>query len=358
MPVDNWAQLSEKGGVAGAISWVPIKDVAAALQIAYTAREQAKQVIYEITGLSDIIRGATKASETATAQDIKRQFGSLRPKDRQRDIAVFATEILRIKAEMAMDLYSAATMKAMSGIMQTHDAQYADAAIMMMKKEPLRNYQIEVAADSLVSLDDEQQKQDVVEFLGAAGGFIQQAVQAVQTVPELGPLAMEMLMMGVRNFKAGRTVEAAFEQFQAQMAQRPPADPNAGQNAEIQARQQVEMAKLQQQAQADQMRLQADIEAERVKAQATMQIERERMQMQNQLEQQRAQMQAEVDRRRAEVDAQAKTITEQNRISFERWKAELDASVKIETANIQSKAKVQNAATETATSEIAREVRP
>ena len=122
-----------------------------------------------------------------------------------------------------------------------------------------------------------------MEFLGAAGGFIQQAVQAVQTVPELGPLAMEMLMMGVRNFKAGRTVEAAFEQFQAQMAQRPPADPNAGQNAEIQARQQVEMAKLQQQAQADQMRLQADIEAERVKAQATMQIERERMQMQNQL---------------------------------------------------------------------------
>ena len=257
-----------------------------------------------------------------------------------------------------MDLYSAATMKAMSGIMQTQDAQYADAAIMMMKKEPLRDYQIEVAADSLVALDDEQQKQDVVEFLGAAGGFIQQAVQAVQTVPELGPLAMEMLMMGVRNFKAGRTVEAAFEQFQAQMAQRPPADPNAGQNAEIQARQQVEMAKLQQQAQADQMRLQADIEAERVKAQATMQIERERMQMQNQLEQQRAQMQAEVDRRRAEVDAQAKTITEQNRISFERWKAELDASVKIETANIQSKAKVQNAATETATSEIAREVRP
>ncbi|KDC12321.1 hypothetical protein AZ19_1731 [Bordetella bronchiseptica E012] len=358
VPVDNWAQLSEKGGVAGAISWVPIKDVAAALQIAYTAREQAKQVIYEITGLSDIIRGATKASETATAQDIKRQFGSLRLQERQRDIAVFATEILRIKAEMAMDLYSAATMKAMSGIMQTQDAQYADAAIMMMKKEPLRDYQIEVAADSLVALDDEQQKQDVVEFLGAAGGFIQQAVQAVQTVPELGPLAMEMLMMGVRNFKAGRTVEAAFEQFQAQMAQRPPADPNAGQNAEIQARQQVEMAKLQQQAQADQMRLQADIEAERVKAQATMQIERERMQMQNQLEQQRAQMQAEVDRRRAEVDAQAKTITEQNRISFERWKAELDASVKIETANIQSKAKVQNAATETATSEIAREVRP
>ena len=49
---------------------------------------------------------------------------------------------------MAMDLYSAATMKAMSGIMQTQDAQYADAAIMMMKKEPLRDYQIEVAADS------------------------------------------------------------------------------------------------------------------------------------------------------------------------------------------------------------------
>ena len=36
------------------------------------ARQECKQVIYEVTGLSDIIRGASNAQETATAQTIKK----------------------------------------------------------------------------------------------------------------------------------------------------------------------------------------------------------------------------------------------------------------------------------------------
>jgi hypothetical protein len=46
----------------------------------------------------------------------------------------------------------------------------------------------------------------------------------------------------------------------------------------------------------------------------------------------------------------------QQQQSFDRWKAELDASVKIEVANVSSKAKVADAATQTATNEIASEV--
>ena len=358
VPINNWPAFSEKGGAVGGIQWVPIKDVAMALQQAYMAREQVKQVIYEITGLSDIIRGATKATETATAQQIKSQFGSLRLQDRQHDIAVFATSILRIKAEMMMDLYSPQTLVSMSGIMQTMDAQYAEQAIMLLKQEPLRNYQVSIAADSLIAIDQAQEKQDTTEFLGAAGGFLQQAVQAVQAVPELAPLAMEMLMMGVRAFKAGRPIEEAFEQLQQQIGQRQQQDPNAAAQAEQQAQQQVEAAKLQQKAQADQARLQADIQAQQMKAQADMQIERERMQMQAQLENQRAQLQAQVDSARAQADAQAKQAIEAEKLNFERWRAELDAATKIQIANITSKAKVDNAATATAEREIVDEVKP
>ena len=358
IPVENWAAFSEKGGAPGAISWVPIKDVAMALREAYLARDQIKQVIYEITGISDIIRGATDARETAKAQQIKSQFGSLRLQDRQKDIAEFATAILRIKAQMMMDLYSPQTLLAMSGIDQTLDAQNAEQAIALMKSEPLRSYRVEIAADSMVAIDEAQEKQDTVEFLGAAGGFIKQAVEASQAVPELAPLAMQLLMMGVRAFKAGRPVEAAFEQFQQQIENRPPADPNAGAQAQAQAQQQVEMAKLQQKAQADQMRLQADIQAQQAKAQADMQIERERMQMQATLEQQRAQMQAQVDQHRADADAQAKAQIATAQMQFDRWKAELDAAVKIQVANITSKAKLDDPATQTATREIADEVKP
>jgi len=346
IPVQNWAGLSEKGGIGGVMEWVPLREVVAALQAAWQAREQAKQGIYEITGISDIIRGATKATETATAQDIKRQFGSLRLQNRQREIAVYCTEILRIKAQLMCDIYSPETLLAMSGIDGTDDAQHAQAAMELLQSEPLREYQISVAADSLVALDEEQEKTQRMEFLQAIGGFLERAVQAAQVEPALAPLAMSMMMFAVRAFPAAKPIEADFDRFQAELQNRPPQDPNQGEQAAAQAQQQVEMAKLQQQAQADQMRMQAD-----------MQIEREKMQMQAQLEQQRAQMQADVDRQRAQLEAQRQTMLDEQKIAFDRWKAELEAATRIQIANITSQHKLDDPATQAATAEIATEVR-
>jgi hypothetical protein len=43
-------------------------------------------MIYEVTGISDIVRGQGNAQETATAQEIKSQWGSLRIRKLQKQI--------------------------------------------------------------------------------------------------------------------------------------------------------------------------------------------------------------------------------------------------------------------------------
>lgn len=363
VPVSNWANLSEKGGVAGVVSWLPLREVVAALQAAYLARDQVKQSIYEITGISDIIRGATKASETYGAQEIKRQFGSLRLQVRQRDVAQHASEILRIKAQLMMDLYDPQTLIAMSGIMDTQDGQYAEQALALMRQEPMREYRITVATDSLVAMDEEQEKAERTEFLAAVGAYLDRAVQAAQVLPELAPLLGELLMFGVRAYPAAKPVEGAFDEFMQALQNRPPQDPNAQANAEAQAEQQklqqqaqIEQMRMQMQGQQKQMELQADAQANQIRAQADIQIQQAKLSMQAELERNRAQMQAGIDRYRAEVDAQSKAQIAELQMQFQRWKAELDAAVKVETANIAAKAKVDNEATQTATREIASEV--
>jgi hypothetical protein len=86
IPVDNWMAFGEKGGLKGAIDLLPIDMLAATLNQCYQARADIKNQIYEITGLSDILRGASFASETATAQQIKGQFASLRLRAMQEDV--------------------------------------------------------------------------------------------------------------------------------------------------------------------------------------------------------------------------------------------------------------------------------
>jgi hypothetical protein len=50
---------------------MPIDGLAKIVLQLVEQREQVKQTIYEVTGISDIVRGASKADETATAQQIK-----------------------------------------------------------------------------------------------------------------------------------------------------------------------------------------------------------------------------------------------------------------------------------------------
>ena len=352
IPVSTWAAFGEKGGLKGTIDWMPLEQVIKTLSEMYMAREACIKAIYDITGIADIMRGDTKAQETATAQKIKSQYGSLRVRCRQKDFAEFASDILRIKAQLMCDLYSPESLIEMSGIMGTDDAQYAQAAVQLLKSEPMRAYRVEVAADSLVDMDEDAEKASRVEFLGAASSFLQKSLPVAQAYPQLAPLLGEMLMFGVRAFKAGRPIEAAFDQAVQQLSQPQAPRPNP------------EMMKIQADAQAAQAKAQATMQAAQVKAQADAQVEQMRMQMQAQVDNNRQQAEAqqhamkiESEARLAQVQAQLDQFKHMGEMEFQRWKAELDAATKIEVASVNA-SKMQDAATMAAQGEIAREVQP
>jgi hypothetical protein len=316
IPVSTWAMFAEKGGLKGTVDFLPVDAVLQALAALYQARDQSKQVIYEITGLSDIIRGASVASETATAQQIKSQFASLRLKHIQMDVARMASDILRMKAQIMCSMYRPEVLVKMSSMETSKDAALLPQAIELLRNDVVRSFRISVASDSMVELDEAQEKADRLEFLTAAGGFIREAVQAPT---ELAPLLGEMLMFGVRSFKAGQGMEASLEQFISASAEKaketkpePPPDP--------------EMLKLQAQQQVEQGRMQI----EQAKMQATQQADQMRLQSDMQLAQFKAQIDAQVEQMKAEQAATA----EAQRLEFDRWKAELDAATKIQVAQI------------------------
>jgi hypothetical protein len=317
IPVSSWAMFSEKGGIKGAIDFLPLDQVAMAMQQCYTAREHAKQVIYEVTGLSDIIRGASMASETATAQQIKSQFASLRLRDMQRGVALFSSELLRIKGQMMADLYSPQQLVEMSGIMGTQDAQFAEPAMQLLKSEPSRNFRIEVASDSLVEIDEQSEKQSRLEFLQSAGGFLQQAIPATMQVPELAPLLAQMLLFGVRSFRASRPLEAAFDDAMAKLsAPKPPQQPKPD----------PEMMKAQAQMQVEQAKMQSDQQIESAKIQAQMQIEQMKGQHLQQIEAMKQQAETERIQLRASIEAQTRLQIAQLQADAAREQAETNES--------------------------------
>jgi len=339
-PVTAWAAMSEKGGLKGAIDMMDTSQIIITLRELYAAREQVKQSIYEIMGISDILRGSSKAQETLGAQQLKANFGSLRLKSSQGDVARFATDIFKLKAQVICKFYPPELIVEMSGVMNTpdgQDPQMLQAALQMLSNSTIRDFHIAVEADSLAQIDEQAEKQGAQEAIGAIGAFLREAIPMVTQAPETLPMVSEMLLFLVRRYRAGRSLESAVEkamkalQDKADAAQQQPAGPPP-EMMQMQAEQQAEQMRMQAQAQTEQMKMQAQAQIEQGKAQLEMQMHQAKVQAEMQL----AQMKADFETAKQNNELQIKAREMAGKEEYERWRAELEAATKIMVARIGS----------------------
>ena len=337
LPIKNWGAFAEKQGMAGAINLVDIAPIAAALQSSYQAMDQVKTQIYEIMGIADIQRGQTDPNETLGAQIIKSNNASGRLKTMQHDVVNFATSLLSIKAQIICNHFTEDTIIKISGAMQLSDSdkQYIPQALALLKDEPAKNFRIEVTSDSMIYQDEQQEKQDRIEFLSAVSQFMQTALPTAMQAPELTPLLMEMLKFGVTAFKAGKGMEGLIDETadkfreQAKQMEGQPKPPSAEQQ-----KMQMEMQMAQAKMQAEQQQAQLDSQLEQQKIQ--MQIELEKAKQEYQAQENRLKFQLEEQRNMKEAEMQMeleklKATTENNKAILVTY---LDNATKLETARI------------------------
>lgn len=257
IPVDNWAMFAEKGGVKGQVDWLPLESIVATMQRLYEARESIKAQIYELTGIADIVRGASKASETLGAQEIKAKFASIRIKDVQDEVAKFAADILRIKAEIMVKHFDKEILKRKSNILRTDDAQLADMALQLLQSEEGFEWRILVTSDQLAQADYAMEKQDRIELLTAVSSYLEKAGAMFQAVPQSGPLLIGLLKWAVAGFRNARDIEGMLDRELDAMIKQPeqPEQPDPEQQ-----KAQMEMQKMQAEMAADAQKSQMDLQ--------------------------------------------------------------------------------------------------
>ena len=235
IPVDNWAMFSERGGIKGQIDWIPIDQVVNAIEHLRQYRQDKVQQIYEVLGISDIMRGSSKASETAAAQQIKASFGSTRIQLKQFYIADWITQALRIKAEIICKHFQPETIIRKSNIERTPDAAIAMEGIQLLKDEEMTEYRINIEADSMAAMDWAAERDAAVQFMQGLGAFISQVAPMAQAVPGAAPVLMSLLQWSVSKFRVSTQIESVLDQAISALKQQgqPPPQPNPLQEAEV-----------------------------------------------------------------------------------------------------------------------------
>lgn len=334
VPVENMQSMPDNAGMDKLLYIVPVQELATTAQALYQQRESCKQVIYEITGISDILRGSSVASETATAQTIKNQWGTLRLKKMQKEVQRYCREALAIMLEIAGAKFDIKTMRAMTGLPYFSDAekkkvevkiteqqQQAQMAGQMaeqagqqppppppvppevqlllnsptwetiekiLQSDMALHYKVDIETNSTIDAEAAQDKQDISELLNAVSQFLNGVAPLVEQGVLPIEIAKEMLLVVSRRFNFGSQLEDALQAMKAPEAKADPAAEAKASEAKASAeaaaaKAQADMAKSQMDGQLAQM----DFENEKALlalkaevAQAELAIKREELRLQ------------------------------------------------------------------------------
>lgn len=371
IPAAQAAAYMNNGGLEKAIWWMPIQQAAVVLKELYVARDAAKQTIYELSGISDIMRSATNPSETLGAQQIKANFGSQRLQRGQKDVQRYCRDLIRLMAEVIGEQFQQSTLQQMSGLnfptqamkmqaqQQMQQAQQPpmpgqppapspspDPQVLQMLQMPTwediyqvlksdlsREFRVDVETDSTVSAtlqEDMQGLQEVltglVQFWDGVGPAVQSGALPIDAVKAIS-------LTICRRARMGMEVEDALDKIQ--QPQGAQADPKMQQQQEAMQKQQADLQKQQEALgqQKDQLRAQSDDLMKREMQLKDSTIEAKGREVDSAIAshteamaQQKDQMQMVHDRDMAEAQR-----------NFDQWKAELENQTKIVIAEISAK---------------------
>jgi len=334
LPAQNIAAL-QTGGIDRALWLVPIERIIPVLQQLYVQREQTKQIIYEIMGISDVLRGAVRASESATATSTKAESGSRRLQKMQGYTAQYVCRQLRVMAEIVASRFSIETLQQMTELPYPRAAQKEQAVLAIqqaqqqtqlaqalgqqppaplppellktaqtpsweeiqqfMQQDPTRNFTIDLETDSTIATDKQAEQEQVTETLNSLAQFGNAVTPLLQT-GLLQPESAKAIMLSLsKKLRLGREVDEALRAQpapQPEQAKEDPAIAAKAAAAEQKAASDKQIADIK--AQGEQMKLQALQETlalkkqvEEMKAQHEMESQQrdaERQQWQQQME--------------------------------------------------------------------------
>jgi hypothetical protein len=277
VPISNWATF---GGSKDVIIWLPIDMIAQTITALVALRKQVIDDIYQIMGLSDIMRGATDPNETLGAQQLKTQYGSTRIRDKQQEIIRLARDLVEITSEIITEKFDPVTIIQMSQTqlptkdmvesqvrqigqqmqqvqMQMQQAQQMvqqnpqaqqmmaqgqqlvqqgqqqiqqllakptiDQVLSFLADNRAKSFVLDIETDSTIMADENAEKQRRSEFVGVLGQLLPQLAQMIAAQPQTAAFCGELLKFATAPFRAGRSLDGAIDELTEQMK-------NQGQN--------------------------------------------------------------------------------------------------------------------------------
>ena len=198
------------------IANLPLKEKVEVVRELQSLLIAEKQRLDEANGIADIVRGSTDPNETATAQQIKGNWASLRLSRKAGEVNRCLRDCLRIMGEVMAEHFRPEQFYIMTG------KQPQPQVMQVLKSDIGRTLSIDIESDSTIALDDEADKKARIEFLNYIMPLYQNIAPMVQAGQFPADVFKATINFALKSFKHGRELEDALESApdsQQQLAQ-------------------------------------------------------------------------------------------------------------------------------------------
>lgn len=232
--VPNLSQsLVQSGGVLrNAAQYLPIEEPINALNNLYTALEQRLNIVYKLTGTSDLLQGliTDPTQRTFGERQMTEKYALNQLAEPQAKMAKFARDCYQLLCEIALKNFTdrSLDMYIMPQTLQPEHQQRYKAALGLLKDDQKR-FRIELETDSTIALNEEYDKKMRLELVNAMTAALEKTANTAQTSPALVVVelhAMKYLIQGYRQGKmfqseVTQAIDNVIKQAQAASEQQP-----------------------------------------------------------------------------------------------------------------------------------------
>jgi len=310
-PIINWPSYKGRGGLQAGVEFYPVEPFVNALNVLQGARGAALQQLYETLKVSDLLRGTSEQYKSATANRLESQWSSLGLVVRQNMFSKFISDAISNLGTIIAEQFEPETILEIGDAdalieptiyipppppappmpeMGPEGMSPGDTGMMppmapppppapdplqliddmkqqiigLLRDNKKRSYRIQIATDSMIAIDQQQQQRDGAMLIQQAGQFFDQMRGLVDQYPPLLDFSISLFQNMIKTMKGGKELDGIFTKAMQQVGeiakakeeaakQPPPPDPTT---LEVQGRLQIAQVESQAKLQVMQMEMQ------------------------------------------------------------------------------------------------------
>lgn len=197
--VPNLAEtlMNGNGDLSRLVAYFPVKEMIEGLKNMYDAFSQRLDMFYQVTGISDLIRGQTNpdSDKTFGERQMEGKFALNRMEEPQRKVQEWIKDNYQLLMEMGLKMFSDKSIDEYitPQTLDPEDRERYVAALELLKNNKRRRFRVDFETDSTIAINEQWKRQQAIETANVITKMQESVAKTAETMPELAESQLKIM---------------------------------------------------------------------------------------------------------------------------------------------------------------------